>query len=64
MDNTEKRLKVKMKDPESMVIRTSFIVRINNQSKKSTIISICGIVDGKNGFDGYTGDTRFMSRSV
>jgi len=57
-------LKAKMKDPESMVIRSSFIVRINNPSDKTTTISICGIVDGKNGFGGYTGGTRFMSRSV
>src|SRR5471032_1234775 len=64
MDNTENRLKAKMKDPESMVIRSSFIVKVNNPNDKTTTISICGIVDGKNGFGGYTGGTRFMSRSV
>jgi|GEM_PF-6026974 len=64
MNNTESRLKAKMKDPESMVIRSFFIVKVNNPSEKTTTIAICGIVDGKNGFGGYTGGTRFMSRSV
>lgn len=64
MDNTEIRLKEIMKDPDSMVIRSFFIVNVNDPSNEKTTISICGFVDGKNGFGGYTGGTRFMSRSV
>lgn len=63
-DNTTERLKARMKDPDSMVIRASYIVRRQEPGTKRIIIAICGLVDGKNGFGGYTGGTRFMSRSV
>ena len=62
-DNTIKALKAKMKDPDSMVVRSSFVILKNNE-ENDTEIFICGIVDGKNSFGGYTGGTRFASRSV
>ena len=62
-DNTIKALKAKMKDPDSMVIRSSYVV-LKTNDKEDTEIFICGIVDGKNSFGGYAGGTRFASRSV
>ncbi len=62
-DNTIKALKAKMKDPDSMVIRSSFVIQRTNE-KNDTEIFICGIVDGKNSFGGYAGGTPFASRSV
>lgn len=62
-DNAMKALRGMMKDPDSMVIRSSFIVRKPNTSGGEDI-AICGIVDGKNGFGGYTGGTRFVSVSL
>lgn len=62
-DNTIKALKGKMKDPESMAIRSSYFV-IRDKGDDSTEINMCGVVDGKNSFGGYTGGTRFASRSV
>ncbi len=61
-DNTEKRLKAMMKDPDSMVVRSSYIVQVEKEPGKVEI-AVCGVVDGKNGFGGYTGGTRFVSVS-
>jgi hypothetical protein len=61
-DNTVKALKAKMKDPDSMVIRSSFVIR-KYFDKQNYEISICGIVDSKNSFGGYTGGTPFVSTS-
>ena len=62
-DNTIKALKARMKDPDSTVIRPSFVIQRTNE-KNDTEIFICGIVDGKNSFGGYAGGRRFASRSV
>ncbi|MFZ6718870.1 hypothetical protein [Undibacterium sp. Ji49W] len=62
-DNTTKQLKSMMKDPDSMVIRSSFVLQRTN-SDGNTEISICGIVDGRNAFGGYAGGTRFVSLSM
>ena len=51
-----------MKDPNSMVIRSSYVVE--RTSGAITEISICGLVDGKNSFGMYTDSMRFASRSV
>jgi hypothetical protein len=61
-DNTVKALKERMKDPSSMVIRSSYVVQ-KMDDKGNQTISICGIVDGRNGFGGYAGGTRFASKS-
>lgn len=61
-DNTAKALKERMKDPDSMVIRSSYVVQ-KEDDKGNQFIYICGIVDGKNGFGGYAGGTRFASKS-
>jgi len=62
-DNTIKRLRAKMKDPDSMAIRESFFVH-KIDAKNDEEIFMCGIVDGRNSFGGFTGGTRFASRSV
>lgn len=62
-DNTARALRAKMKDPESMVVRSSYVVQRAKDSD-SVEISVCGVVDGKNSFGGYTGGVRFASRSV
>jgi hypothetical protein len=64
MDNTIDKLRTRMKDPESMVIRSSFIVHHAEAEGQDDVIAICGVVDAKNSFGGYTGGTRFVSRSV
>jgi hypothetical protein len=61
-DNTEKALREHMKDPDSMVIRSSYVVQ-KTDAKGNQLIYICGIVDGKNSFGGYAGGTRFASKS-
>ena len=61
-DNTVKALKERMKDPDSVVIRSSYVVQ-KADDKGSQFIYICGIVDGKNSFGGYAGGTRFASKS-
>ncbi|MCE5234401.1 MAG: hypothetical protein ABFC67_12615 [Mizugakiibacter sp.] len=60
--NTAKSLREQMKDPDSMVIRSSYVVQ-KTDDKGNQFIYICGIVDGKNSFGGYAGGTRFASKS-
>lgn len=60
--NTERLLKEQMKDPDSMVIRSSYVVQRNGATGDSEVY-VCGIVSGKNSFGGYTDGTRFVSRS-
>lgn len=62
-DNTARVLKSKLKDPSSMTIRSSYVIE-KILPNGNTEIFICGIVDGKNSFGGYTGGTRFVSKSV
>jgi hypothetical protein len=62
-DNTMQKLKLQMKDFNSMVIRSSYIVQRTTETG-STEIYVCGVVDGKNSFGGFTGGSRFASRSV
>lgn len=61
-DDVEKALRGKMKDPDSMVIRSSYVVK--RVVGDRTEISICGIVDGRNSFGGYAGGMKFASMSV
>jgi hypothetical protein len=61
-DNTVKALRQRMKDSDSMVIRSSYIVQITKPSG-DVEISICGIADGRNSFRGFDGGTRFVSVS-
>ncbi|GLR27265.1 hypothetical protein GCM10007875_23560 [Limnobacter litoralis] len=62
-DNTEEALRGKMKDPNSMTIRSSFVIQKTTPDGDNEIF-VCGIVDGKNSFGAYTGGSRFASRSV
>ncbi|PHV26377.1 hypothetical protein CSQ93_20030 [Janthinobacterium sp. BJB426] len=62
-DDALKALKAKMKDPDSTVIRSSYLVHKRKDSETMEIV-VCGIVDGKNGFGAYTGGTRFVSVSA
>ncbi|MFR0714794.1 hypothetical protein ACLUS7_06970 [Enterobacterales bacterium BD_CKDN230030183-1A_HGKHYDSX7] len=61
-DNVETALSLQMKDPDSMVIRSSFVVSRRNGHVLE--VSICGFVDGRNGFGAYSGPMRFASNSV
>lgn len=63
MDNTIAALKKQMKDPDSTVVRTSYVVQRPDTDGDQEIF-ICGIVDGRNSFGGYAGGTRFASRST
>ncbi|MDE2257365.1 MAG: hypothetical protein KGK05_06340 [Xanthomonadaceae bacterium] len=60
--HTEEQLRTKMKDPDSMQIRSYYFVR-RVDAKGETEINMCGIVDGKNSFGAYTGGTPFASQS-
>ena len=62
-DDVNKRLRNIMKDPDSMIIRSFYIVE-RKKSASTTEISVCGIVDGKNSFGAYTGGQRFSSLSI
>lgn len=61
-DDVTRRLEQRMKDPHSMIIRSSFVIQ-RQGSTGATEISICGIVDGKNSYGGYSGGQRFASLS-
>lgn len=61
LDDAEKNLRSKMKDPDSMVIRSYYVVEKRNEGTLE--ISICGLVDGRNSFGAYSGAARFISRS-
>lgn len=60
-EDVEKALRMKMKDPDSMVIRSSYVVE--RKTEFGLEISICGFVDGRNGFGAYSGPVRFASKS-
>jgi hypothetical protein len=60
-DDVEKALRAQMKDPDSMVIRSSYVVK--RQVELGQEISICGFVDGRNSFGAYSGPVRFVSKS-
>lgn len=61
-DDVEKALRAQMKDPDSMVIRSSYVVK--RQTERGQEISICGFVDGRNSFGAYSGPVRFVSESL
>jgi len=63
-DNTVDQLKTDMRDPGSMVIRSSYIVSVKAPGKNSTTLVLCGVVDAKNDAGAYTGGLRFLSASV
>jgi hypothetical protein len=62
-DDTEKLLRARMKDPDSMVIRQHYFVRGGPAGSPNTI-AICGVVDGKNAFGSYSGGTRFVAYAM
>lgn len=62
-DNTMRELRMRMRDPDSMVIRSQFVVTKRNADGDQEI-AICGVVDGRNAFGGYAGGSRFVSLSV
>ena len=63
-DNTLKQLKENLRNPGTMVIRSSYIVKSGDPGKNATIIELCGVVDAKDAAGAYTGGLRFVSRSV
>jgi hypothetical protein len=60
LDTVSRELRGRMKDPDSMTIRSSFVVTEKNPGEAYSIF-VCGVVDGKNGFGGYQGGTRFVA---
>lgn len=64
MSNTEQRLRGHLKDPDSMVIRSSYPVVRRSSGGSNEHIYICGLVDGKNSFGAYAGAVRFVSYSI
>jgi hypothetical protein len=63
-DNTLTQLKANLRNPGSMVIRTSYIVTSADPGKNVNVIELCGIVDAKDAAGEYTGGLRFVSRSI
>ena len=59
---TEVNLKKLLKDPGSMTIKSSFIIKKPADKNGDFDIAVCGIVDGKNSFGGYTGGTPFVGK--
>ena len=63
-DNTVNQLKPNMRDPGSMVVRSSYIISVATPNKKNTTLTLCGVVDARNDAGVYTGGLRFISTSV
>lgn len=63
-DNTINQLKTNMRNPGSMVIRSSYTVSAAQPGKHATTIVLCGVVDAKDEAGTYTGGLRFLSESV
>lgn len=63
-DNTLKQLRANLRNPASMVIRSSYIVKTAVPGKDASILALCGVVDAKNPDGAYTGGLRFVSRSL
>lgn len=61
-DNTVRQLKANLKHPDSMVIRSSYIVKV--AAAHATTYFLCGVVDAKDDAGAYTGGLRFLSTSV
>ena len=55
-------IKLYMKDPDSVIIR-SYNVRELVESNGYKSFIMCGVVDAKNSFGGYTGGVRFISKT-
>lgn len=54
-------VKQSLKDPPSARFGEAFVV-VKPPTKDGVVMqSTCGIVDGKNGFGGYTGGTRYVA---
>lgn len=60
LSNVEKKLRETMKDPDSMVIRSSYFITEKEDGKIKSM-HVCGVVDGRNGFGGYQGGIRFVA---
>lgn len=63
-DNTVKQLKASMKDPGSMVIRSSYVVSVAGPGPQATTLFLRGVVDAKDDAGAYTGGLRFVSKSI
>lgn len=64
MDDAQKKLRLHLKDPDSLVIRSAETFVTIDPKDGDKIIHICGSFDGRNSFGAYGGATRFVSRSV
>lgn len=61
-DNTARQLKVNLKHPDSMVLRSSYTIKVPGAA--STTLFLCGVVDAKDDAGAYTGGLRFVSKSI
>jgi hypothetical protein len=48
-----------LRDPAGAIFRDVWAVRATLDGKE--MMAVCGVVNAKNGFGGYTGDTMFFS---
>jgi len=55
-------IKTHLKDPETARFQEIHIVKSTETISGSQNIAVCGVVDGKNGFNAYTGGSRFIVR--
>lgn len=62
-ENTIRLLKEGLRDPESLIIRSSYVV-ITEEKNGSYAINVCGIFAAKNSFGGYAESRNFSSHSV
>jgi len=63
-DNTINQLKATMKNPGSMVIRSSYLLSVAGPGAQATTLFLCGVVDAKDDAGAYTGGLRFVSKSI
>lgn len=55
-------IKSRLKDPETARFLDLYTVKSPTTINGNQNITVCGVVDGKNGFNAYTGGTRFIVR--
>lgn len=62
--NAEKSVSAHLKDPGTARFREEFIVRKPADENGYARVAACGVVDGKNSFNAYTGGARFIAHGI
>lgn len=57
--SAEKIISARMKDPGSVKFGGVYLVEAPPISPHARYVAVCGVVDGKNSYDAYTGGSRF-----